>query len=140
MKCPVLDAIGASPSEVQGNDVEKQTHAEGHDERDGTEPSEYKSAVAGAGWGRGNSNDVVKSPEYLCQEFDHGASNFTRQRASPVSVAARTNQTRDNDRPDANHPCSSLLAVTAGGILPVAASNARSSSPIRNSLYLRCST
>jgi hypothetical protein len=58
---------GASPPEVQKrNDVEKQDHAEGHDERDRTEPSEYKSSVAGARWGRGNSNDVMKSSEYLC--------------------------------------------------------------------------
>ncbi len=66
----------ALPPEVQkGNDVE-QDHAERHDERDGAEPSEYKSAVVGAGRGRGNSNDVVKSSEYLCEEFDHGASKF----------------------------------------------------------------
>lgn len=82
--------VGASPPEVQkGNDIEKQDHAEGHDERDGPEPSEYKSSVAGAGWRRGNSNDVVKSPEYLCEEFDHGTSEFDLVNVSGVSEATQ---------------------------------------------------
>jgi hypothetical protein len=63
---------GLSMPEVQkGNDVE-QDHAERQDKRDGAEPNEHESAVVGAGRRRGNSNDVVKSSEYLCEEFDHG--------------------------------------------------------------------
>jgi hypothetical protein len=59
-----------SVPEVQKENDKEQDRWERHHERDGTEPSEYKRAVAGVG-GQGNSNDVMKSSEQFCEEFDH---------------------------------------------------------------------
>src|ERR1700676_1735323 len=60
-----------SVPEVQKENDKEQDRWERHHERDGTEPSEHKRAVAGAARGQGNSNDVVKSSEQFCEEFDH---------------------------------------------------------------------
>jgi hypothetical protein len=60
-----------SVPEVQKKNDKEQDRWERHDERDGTEPSEHKRAIAGAGRGQGNSNDVMNSSEQFCQKFDH---------------------------------------------------------------------
>jgi hypothetical protein len=60
-----------SVPEVQKENDKEQDRWERHHERDGTEPSEHKRAVAGTGRGQGNSNDVMKSSEQFCEEFDH---------------------------------------------------------------------
>jgi hypothetical protein len=75
--------------EVQKENDKEQDRWERHDERDGTEPSEHKRAVAGAGWGQGNSNDVMKSAEQFCQEFDHSCSPGSLNEWTAVNVCRR---------------------------------------------------
>lgn len=56
---------------TQSYDEMKQDHTKSQYNRDSAKPEEHKPAVARAGRREGNSNHVMKSPEELCQEFDH---------------------------------------------------------------------
>jgi hypothetical protein len=51
------------PEVQKRDDVEDQDHEEGHKEHDATKPREHERAVAGAGRGLGNPDNVVKSSE-----------------------------------------------------------------------------
>lgn len=51
------------PQVQKRDDVVEQAEEESREERDAAKPREHESSVAGAGWRRGNPNNVVKSPE-----------------------------------------------------------------------------
>ena len=51
------------PEVQKRDDVEDQAHEEGHNEGDAAKPREHERAVAGAGRGLGNPDNVVKSSE-----------------------------------------------------------------------------
>ena len=57
---------------VESGDDVKQDHAEGNDARDDAKPRQDELAFILARRRRGHSKDQVKSPEYFCEEFDHG--------------------------------------------------------------------
>jgi len=71
------------PEVQKRDDVEDQDHEEGRNERDTAQPREHERAVAGAGRRRGNTDNVVKSSEYLCQELDH---SVLRVASEPLTV------------------------------------------------------
>jgi hypothetical protein len=59
------------PEVQKRDDVEDQDHEDGHKKRDGAKPREHEPSVAGAGRRHRNTDNVVKSSEKLCEQFDH---------------------------------------------------------------------
>src|SRR5947209_19199916 len=59
------------PEVQKRDDVEDQAYEGDHKECEGGKPCEHECAVASAGRRRGNTDNVVESPEKLRQHFDH---------------------------------------------------------------------
>jgi hypothetical protein len=58
--------------EVKKRDDQDQGYEDGGNDRDGDKPHEHELAVANVGRRLGNADNVVKSPEKSCEEFNHG--------------------------------------------------------------------
>src|SRR5260370_34639693 len=94
----------SSMLEVQKRDnVEDQDHEESHNERDATKPREHEGAVAGTRRRRGNADNVVKSSESLCKEFDHGSSR-SLERVTQIILGASTQLLHSSPSPPLSPP------------------------------------